>query len=162
VKHSRGGSTLSRVTWILALYIWHCCISESKGVGFWADFWQKSAFIAPPNAFSYAALSLNTKHLLGDASPTTPAAARVHLVLSWVQRGPKVTPLVARQMRATFAWLRGCDVNLAHMSRKCYTRKFRVRCASARVSCKCCAHLPREERATRDVTFGPLCTKQMS
>jgi hypothetical protein len=24
------------------------------------------------------------------------------------------------------------------------------------VSCKCCAHLPHEERATRDVTFGPL------
>jgi hypothetical protein len=28
----------------------------------------------------------------------------------------------------------------------------------ARVSCKCCVHLPREQRATRDVTFGPLCT----
>jgi hypothetical protein len=26
----------------------------------------------------------------------------------------------------------------------------------ARVSCKCRAHLPREERATRDVTFGSL------
>jgi hypothetical protein len=25
----------------------------------------------------------------------------------------------------------------------------------ARVLCKCCAHLPREESATRDVTFGP-------
>jgi hypothetical protein len=25
----------------------------------------------------------------------------------------------------------------------------------ARVSCKCCAHQPREERATRDVAFGP-------
>jgi hypothetical protein len=25
------------------------------------------------------------------------------------------------------------------------------------VSCKCGAHQPREERATRDVTFGPLC-----
>jgi hypothetical protein len=25
----------------------------------------------------------------------------------------------------------------------------------ARVSCKCCAHLPREERATRDVTLYP-------
>jgi hypothetical protein len=29
-------------------------------------------------------------------------------------------------------------------------------CHVARVSCKCCAHLPREERAIRDVTFGPL------
>jgi hypothetical protein len=27
----------------------------------------------------------------------------------------------------------------------------------ARVACKCCVHLMREERATRDVTFGPLC-----
>jgi hypothetical protein len=42
------------------------------------------------------------------------------------------------------------------MSRKCCAQ-IRVRCASCspRPSCKCCAHLPREERATRDVTFGP-------
>jgi hypothetical protein len=39
------------------------------------------------------------------------------------------------------------------------TRKIRVRrCVSCnpRTSCNCCAHLPREERATRNVTFGPL------
>jgi hypothetical protein len=38
------------------------------------------------------------------------------------------------------------------------TRKIRVGCASCspRTSCKCCVHLPREERATRDVTFGSL------
>jgi hypothetical protein len=48
---------------------------------------------------------------------------------------------------------RTSGVNLAHMSRKfaCDVRHV------ARVSYKCCAHL---SRATRDVTFGPLCIWQ--
>jgi hypothetical protein len=77
---------------------------------------------------------------------------------------PKSTYLFARQVRATCVGFADVTrirhesgVNLAHMSRKCYARIIRVICASCspRTSCKCCAHLPREERATRDVTFGP-------
>jgi hypothetical protein len=30
-------------------------------------------------------------------------------------------------------------------------------CAWRVTSAKCCVHLPREDRATRGVTFGPLC-----
>jgi hypothetical protein len=33
----------------------------------------------------------------------------------------------------------------------------RMRGSHPRIRRKCCAHLPREERATRDVTFEPLC-----
>jgi hypothetical protein len=63
--------------------------------------------------------------------------------------------LLVQQMRATFA--SGSRMWRAHPAwiwRKCY-----VRCASCspRASCKCCVHLPREERATRDVTVVPLC-----
>jgi hypothetical protein len=48
-----------------------------------------------------------------------------------------------RPLRVTFSW---------HM------RQIHAGCAShPRIRRKCCAHLPREERATRDVTFGPLC-----
>jgi hypothetical protein len=49
-------------------------------------------------------------------------------------------------------------VNLAHVSRKCYAQNVRTMCVITRVSCKCCAHLP---RATRDVTFGPRCTVRL-
>jgi hypothetical protein len=45
---------------------------------------------------------------------------------------------------------RASGVNLAHMSRKCYAQHSRH---LARV----CTHLPREERATRDVNYRPLC-----
>jgi hypothetical protein len=75
-----------------------------------------------------------------------------------VQRGPKVTSLVARQAHATFAsdsrmW-HASGVNLAHVTQKLLAKlAYDVRHV-ARVSWKCCAHLP---RATRDVTFGPLC-----
>jgi hypothetical protein len=53
-------------------------------------------------------------------------------------------------------------VAAASRSQKCkcaFTRTICVRRASyvARVSCKCCAHLPCEVRATRDITFWPLC-----
>jgi hypothetical protein len=77
-----------------------------------------------------------------------------------IQSRPKVTYLVARQVRATFAsdsrmW-RASGVNLAHS----VAQTLRARCAYdasrvAHVSCKWFAHMPREERATRDVTFGP-------
>jgi hypothetical protein len=51
------------------------------------------------------------------------------------------------------------SVNLVHMSPSA-THKFRVRCApcSPPTSCKYFAHLLREEHATRDVTFAPLCS----
>jgi hypothetical protein len=47
-------------------------------------------------------------------------------------------------LRVTFAW---------HMRQ--ITR--RMRASHPRIRRKCCAHLPHEECATRDVTFGPLC-----
>jgi hypothetical protein len=47
--------------------------------------------------------------------------------------------------------IRGCDARAhpAHMSRECYAQ-------NSRTMSKCCAHLPRREERTRDVTFGPL------
>jgi hypothetical protein len=52
-----------------------------------------------------------------------------------------------RILRVTFAW---------HM------RQIHAGCAShPRIRRNCCSHLPHEERATRDVTFGPLCISRM-
>jgi hypothetical protein len=76
---------------------------------------------------------------------------------------PKLTFLVARSSCGRCAQhlclIRGCDAHLAWIWRICHTnatRKIRVRCVSCspRTSCKRCALLA---RATRDVTFGPLC-----
>jgi hypothetical protein len=63
--------------------------------------------------------------------------------------------------------IRGCDAHPARIRRESganVSRKICVRCASCspRTSCKCCAQLPREECATRDVTFGPLCSYSLS
>jgi hypothetical protein len=83
-----------------------------------------------------------------------------------IQRGPKVIPLVARTSRGRGAQhlrrIRRC----ARIRREsgAYVKqmlraKFRYDVRHvARVSYKCCAHLPRENRATRYVTFGPLCS----
>jgi hypothetical protein len=66
--------------------------------------------------------------------------------------------------------IRGCDTRIRRESGAYITQMLRAKLAymymyivrfvscSPHTSCKCCAHLPREERATRDVTFGPLCT----
>jgi hypothetical protein len=74
--------------------------------------------------------------------------------MSKVQKGPKVTSLVAHSSRGRCAQhlrrIRGCDARIRRESGACMyiTRGSRVRCASCspRISCKCCAHLPREER----------------
>jgi hypothetical protein len=70
-------------------------------------------------------------------------------------KGPKAISLVCKIRglhdahrtqicRVTFAW---------HM------RQILAGCAAhPRIRRKCCAPLPREERSTTDVTFGPLCT----
>jgi hypothetical protein len=95
------------------------------------------------------------------------SVARASL-LQWrignIQRGPKVTSLVARQVRATFAWCTRATwrTSYANFARNiCVTYapdSRRMRASHPRIRRKCCAHLLREERATRDVTFGPFCT----
>jgi hypothetical protein len=73
-----------------------------------------------------------------------------------IQRGPKVTFLVARSTRGRCAQhlrrIRGCDARIRRESGAYDVNKIIVH--SSRTSCKCCAHQP---RATRDVTFCPLC-----
>jgi hypothetical protein len=60
--------------------------------------------------------------------------------------------LLARQVNATFA----SDSRMTRIRRESGAFAYDVRHV-ARVSCKCCAHLPRVEGVTSDVTFGPLC-----
>jgi hypothetical protein len=48
----------------------------------------------------------------------------------------------------------------AHIRVTLYAPDSRRMRASPRIRGKCCVHLPREARATRDVTFGPLCIKK--
>jgi hypothetical protein len=85
-----------------------------------------------------------------------------------VQRGPKATSLVARSSRGrcaqhlhdTRAMTHIYDIYANFARNICVTyapdlRQMRVTSANPT---QCCAHLPREERAIRDVTFGPLCT----
>jgi hypothetical protein len=72
-----------------------------------------------------------------------------------LQSGPKVTSLVARSSRGRCTKHLRRIRDVTHIRREpgaCHanvTRKVCVRC----VSCASC-----EDRATRDVTFGPLCT----
>jgi hypothetical protein len=85
-----------------------------------------------------------------------------------IQTGQTVKSLVARSSRGRCTQhlrpIRRCDAHPAWILRESrihanVTRKiciFDVRHV-ARVSCKCCAHLLRVERTTRDVTFGLLC-----
>jgi hypothetical protein len=85
-----------------------------------------------------------------------------------VQRGPGIPCCAgARNICIRFADVTCTSgVNprsIWHICHANVTRNICVRCASCtcspRTSCKCCAHLLREERATRDVTFGPLCKR---
>jgi hypothetical protein len=80
----------------------------------------------------------------------------------------RLTFIVARSLRGRCTQhlrrIRGCDAHPAWIRRKSganVTQMLRTKFAYdvrhvACVSCRCCA-LPRVERATRDVTFGPLC-----
>jgi hypothetical protein len=85
------------------------------------------------------------------------------LTLAIVTEGSKSNipccALLARQVRATVPsdsriW-RASGTYVTQMLRAKFTYDVRH---VARASCKCCAHLPREERATRD---GPLCASLM-
>jgi hypothetical protein len=74
------------------------------------------------------------------------------------RRGPKVYPLLS---------VGACNIcvgfaNVTHIRRESryVTQMLSAKFAydvrhAARVSCKCCTHLSREERAARDVTYGP-------
>jgi hypothetical protein len=72
--------------------------------------------------------------------------------------------LLARSCAQHLRRIHGCDAHPAsiwrtfgHANAICAKFAYDVRHVT-RVSCKCCVHLPWEERATRDVTFGPLCS----
>jgi hypothetical protein len=72
------------------------------------------------------------------------------------ERSKWVTSLVARgrcaHLHDTRAW-RTSNRSHANLARNiCVT----YAADSRHIRCKCCVHLPREERVTRDVTFGPL------
>jgi hypothetical protein len=70
-------------------------------------------------------------------------ACCVHLAQHWHD-----TRATWRTSYANFA----CNICVS------YVRQIHAGCAShPRIRCKCCVHLPHEERATRDVTSGPLC-----
>jgi hypothetical protein len=100
------------------------------------------------------------------------------LVTPLIHRGPKVSSLqccaagvCAQQLRRR---IRGCDVRIRRKFGAYHanvTRKIRIkmcvivaRVCDTRTSCKCCAHLPREERATRDVAWTPrypVCSSEL-
>jgi hypothetical protein len=75
------------------------------------------------------------------------------------RRGSKVTyPLLRGRCAQHLYDVRG--LHDAHRTRICVTYALdsrRMRASHPRIRRKCCVHLPHEERATRNVTFGPIC-----
>jgi hypothetical protein len=101
-----------------------------------------------------------------DAHPSWIAERRGRMVrTSWVRIPAKARRGICEQdtLKSTARGSQNKHNCLRHVPLTSVKKKSGARFAYdvrhvhvARVSRKCCAHLPCEERATRDVTFGPL------
>jgi hypothetical protein len=93
--------------------------------------------------FKHRNISANAVHIWGDWQ---------HLKDHWVKGERQSCGLrdahPTRILRATFAW---------HMRQIHAQDSRRMHASHPRIRRKCCAHLPREERATRDVNILALC-----